>query len=689
MGLVPAMGQGLQPSVSTYGTPGLVDMPNAYSLPDATLATTLFHFPRNSRATIAFQVTPRLTASFRYAALDGLGGVRDVLFDRSFDVHYRLWNEGRIRPAVAFGLRDFVGTGVFSSEYIVASKTFGQKFSVTAGIGWGRLGSSGGFTNPLGALDSRFETRPNSGSRQLGGQIETTQWFRGDAAFFGGFAWQVNKRVQIKAEVSSDAYTREVAGGLIDRRSSFNLGLDYRLRRGALLQATYLHNESLGIGVSFATNPRRSAAPSGTHPAPFPVRVRAQRSLDDLGWQVDPAAIGQARSVLAAAMANEGLEIEGFDLQARHARIDIRNQRYSYAAEAVGRAARVLTQALPDSVETFQIVMTELGLPTSSITLRRSDLEALEHDVDGAEKILARATISEAPLVLAPRFDPDLYPRFIWGLGPYARVSLFDPDYPIRTDFGLQLNAELNLARGLYLSGSLRHRLGGNIGDDIRPSNSVIQRVRSDSGLFAQEGTTALETLTVNYFFRPGPALYGRVTAGYLEPQYGGISGEILWKRVDRRFGLGLELNYVKQRDFDQRFGFQDYEVATGHVSAYWELGNGFYAQVDAGRYLAGDWGATLAIDREFKNGWRVGAYATLTDVPFEDFGEGSFDKGLRFTVPLETLIGRPTRQRFATVLQPLSRDGGARVHVSGRLYESVRAFHRSGLESSWGRFWR
>ena len=75
--------------------------------------------------------------------------------------------------------------------------------------------------------------------------------------------------------------------------------------------------------------------------------------------------------------------------------------------------------------------------------------------------------------------------------------------------------------------------------------------------------------------------------------------------------------------------------------------------------------------------------------ISFADFGAGSFDKGLRFTVPLEALIGQPTRRRFATVLQPLSRDGGARLQVNGRLYDSVRTFHASGLRSSWGRFWR
>ena len=33
--------------------------------------------------------------------------------------------------------------GAYSSEYVVATKTFGDRLRVTGGLGWGRLGSQG------------------------------------------------------------------------------------------------------------------------------------------------------------------------------------------------------------------------------------------------------------------------------------------------------------------------------------------------------------------------------------------------------------------------------------------------------------------------------------------------------------------------------------------------------------------
>ena len=152
---------------------------------------------------------------------------------------------------------------------------------------------------------------------------------------------------------------------------------------------------------------------------------------------------------------------------------------------------------------------------------------------------------------------------------------------------------------------------------------------------------------------------------------------------------LGVELNFVKQRDFDQMFGLRDYEVATGHASAYYDFGNGFHGQLDVGRYLAGDYGATVALDREFANGWRVGAYATFTDVSYDDFGEGSFDKGIRLSIPLGWVLGQPSRQANNAEIKSLTRDGGARLNVDGRLYEQVRDYHRPEMAKTWGRFWR
>ena len=676
-------------STTTFGTPGLIDMPSAQSAPDGELSTSVSYFAGSLRTTLSFQITPRLSGSFRYSVLsDYLPS--GALFDRSFDLRYRLIDEGKYRPSIAIGLQDFIGTGAYSGEYIVASKHLVPSVTLTGGIGWGRFGSFNGFSNPIGGLNSSFRTRPNALQGALGGVVESAKWFRGDAAFFGGVAWQATPKLSLKAEYSSDAYTQEVRRAGFNRRSPYNFGLDYKLAKGVDLHANYLYGSEFGLGVTFKLNPKDPAIRGGSEKAPQPVRVRVPENIGNLGWTSIPNAQKNLRKATQELLAKDGMALEAMTVSSSTVTLRLRNERYLASAEAVGRTARILSRVMPDSVETFNIIPIARGIPLSQITLKRSDLEVLEHDGNGSALSYAAAKITDAANSSdALIFRDGLYPKFTWGIGPYIRSSFFDPDSPIRVEAGIQANASYTISPGLVLAGSINKRAIGNIHTATRRSDSKIRRVRSDGALYNQAGDPAITNLTLAYHFRPGKNLYGRVTAGYLENMYGGISSELLWKPVDSRLALGVELNLLKQRDFDQLFGFQSYEVATGHLTAYWDMGRGFHSEVSVGRYLGGDLGGTLKLERTFKNGWRVGAYATITDIPFSDFGEGSFDKGLLFTVPLDHFVGSPTGRKFNSTIQPLTRDGGARVNVDGRLYGTVSNHHNSALRDSWGKFWR
>ena len=190
-------------------------------------------------------------------------------------------------------------------------------------------------------------------------------------------------------------------------------------------------------------------------------------------------------------------------------------------------------------------------------------------------------------------------------------------------------------------------------------------------------------------YFKMRKDVYGRVTAGYVEKMFGGLSTEVLWKPSNQFWGLGIEANYVRKRDYGVDFQFLDYTVFTGHASLYADLPLDYKLQIDAGRYLAGDVGATFSLDREFDNGWLVGGFFTLTNVSAEEFGEGSFDKGMRIRIPISWFTGLPSRSAAGTTLRVIQRDGGQRLQVPGRLYSTVRASHTDALESQWSRVWQ
>ena len=74
-------------------------------------------------------------------------------------------------------MRDFAGTGAFSSEYIVATKSVGN-FDITTGLGWGILGLENSIRNPFNSLDSSFQTRGTSGGNE-GGEFNYSVCFPG------------------------------------------------------------------------------------------------------------------------------------------------------------------------------------------------------------------------------------------------------------------------------------------------------------------------------------------------------------------------------------------------------------------------------------------------------------------------------------------------------------------------------
>lgn len=695
----PAVAQN-RPTLNFYGATGLIDMPSAEQQPDGFLSFTAAYFGPIRRNTLTFQIAPRLSGSFRYMGVrkwselfcpPDCTGTNEypTYYDRAFDLRYLLVKEGQYMPAITIGFQDFVGTGLQSAEYIVATKQVTPSVKVTLGLGWGRLGS-------YGSIGAPFGDRPaiEGGDTNM---VNTAQWFKGDVAPFGGIEWQVNDKLGVKVEYSSDAYTEEVGNReTFEIKSPFNFGIEYQKNKTTRFGLYYLYGSEVGVTAQLVINPKQRPMGGVSGPGPTPVKPRPSRTADPEAWSTDWVLQADAKQILIgnvnSRLERDGVQIEAMAYTAQRVQVRMRNGRYDAESQAVGRVARVLAEVMPASVEVFEIVPMAQGITTSKVTVRRTDLEELEFSTEASNLMRARTRITDAGRPMAGlAYDPDRYPTFTYSLTPYTRLRLFDLDSPLKADVGLRLSGRYELRPGLILSASVTKKLTGNLDEPPPNIPSALPPVRSDGDRYDALGDPALETLTLAYYTHLAPDLFGRVTVGYLERMFGGISTEVLWKPVDSRFAVGAELNYVMQRNPDQGLGFDfyDYQIATGHVSGYLDLGKGYLAQVDVGRYLAGDVGATFSLDREFANGWKIGAFATLTDVSAEDFGSGSFDKGIRVRVPLNWLTGQPSRQTKGLTLRPFGRDGGARLEVDNRLYETIRDYHSAGIDAQWGRFWK
>ena len=671
-------------SVGLFGRPGTLDMPGASGAPEGSLAFTYTHANSFTRNSIFFQYAPWGSVTLRYGG-NGAVGVNDVRpnYDRSLDFAFNVFPETGVFPSLSFGMQDTIGTGQYAGEYLVLGKTSQSgRLHVDLGLGWGRLASSGSVANPLGEIASSFKVRPRRDVGR-GGRPYPQEWFKGDAAPFVGLTFKATDKLTLKAEYSSDDYSKSPWSGTLSSQSSYNFGAQYAFSKGVLGHVSYLQGTELAFGVTFLTNTRQSATVSARTPAP-PYVFTGESGLTPAEYPETAA----TKETLNQMLDQQGLRVVGFDVDGSVARVAFENRIFDASAQAFGRMARWLTFALPPEVSTYSLTVVRSGMPLSTVNIERSALVSSEHELFGPENFEAASTLQAATSSINDFGGVELEQQFSWGLSPYALFTFFDPDEPRRADFGLQLDVHVTNGLGLEAAGSLRKRFAGNR-DEGRGSNSALPHVRTDQVLYDQSDDVIIKDLYAAKYARLAPDLFGRVTVGYLEQMYAGLSAEALWAPFDSPWSFGLEANYVAQRDYDGLFGLRDYEVFTGHLSGQYTMSNGAYFQLATGQYLAGDRGATFTVGRTFKNGWDLSAYATLTDVPFDTFGEGSFDKGIRLEIPIAALMGTQTRDRSRIGIRSITRDGGARVQVPGQLSEMIEGYRRRDLQGTWSRIFR
>jgi hypothetical protein len=118
------------------------------------------------------------------------------------------------------------------------------------------------------------------------------------------------------------------------------------------------------------------------------------------------------------------------------------------------------------------------------------------------------------------------------------------------------------------------------------------------------------------------------------------------------------------------RFGTLDYKNATGSVNFYYRNYGiiPFDAKVSYGEYIAGDEGVTFDLYRSFLNGTKFGVFASFTNVSSEQFGEGSFDKGVYFNIPV---YGNFINYSW----RPLTKDPGAKLNRKHTLHDLLIKF--------------
>ena len=632
---------------SDFGTTGLVDIPTARMSSDGTLLTTAAIQSRTNSYAITYQATPWLEGTFRYTGLTDTS----YTYDRNYETKFRLLREDEYLPQVAVGIRDLVGTGLWGSEYVVASKKI-SNFDITLGIGWGRLAGKGDFRNPLTFVSDSFEERVlNVG---LGGELASGAFFSGEeSGVFGGISYQLESLpVSLMLEYNPDQYFFEVARGGREPDSPISAAVKWDAAPGLSLTLSRQHNQEWGMQLTAALDTKSLP--------PKPAR-RLYMSSIDLETSDLPKGISQSSwydTFLFDAERSGLLLLEATVDESLHtATIVMGNMAYPVWIDAVDYMVNLADLHLPTTVNMINIVVEEEGHRLNTIRMRRPSLNF------GKNRQLVEREIRIEPFnatsFVQHRTD-FVQKKILLDINLSNRVQLFDPDDPARYQLYAKIGLSMMLPGNWVLGGAIDRDITNNFDESTRQSDSVLTRVRSDVVRYLNEGESGLDSLYVQKRGNLFKDTYFRVFGGVLESMYSGVGGEVVYQPLQSRLAFGLSANWLKQRDYDKTLKHLEYQTATAFASAYWA--SPFYnfdVAVHAGKYLARDVGATLEVRRTFDNGWMVGLWATKTNVSAEDFGEGSFDKGLFFKIPFNGFLGTSSRSNYTTRIRPIQRDGG------------------------------
>jgi len=205
------------------------------------------------------------------------------------------------------------------------------------------------------------------------------------------------------------------------------------------------------------------------------------------------------------------------------------------------------------------------------------------------------------------------------------------------------------------------------------PDSPYLPHVRTDVVKYLNNRNSLyLNTFQLNHIDKIANDHYLQLSMGYYEMMFGGYGIEYLWKPFYKNYAVGISAFNVTQRDFNQRFDFQNYETTTGFIDFRYDINKlDVTANLSIGKYLAKDKGYTLELVKHFRSGMSIGGYFTRTNLPPKIYGEGSFDKGFFFDIPLN--IFNSTKNTSRVLIQPLTRDGGAKLKTGNPLFINDR----------------
>ena len=586
---------------NNHGVVGLINTPSARLYDESVHGITFYNGTPDQKITLTSSPYDWMEGSFFYTNIQGVPYCpfsydpvcQQDYKDKGFNIKLRLKKQGLI-PAIAIGLNDFAGTGYYSSEYVVGSYGI-DKIDFHFGLGWGMLsGSDLTLKNPFGYIHNSFFNRP--GYTGQGGSFNPDQYFSGSKASpFFGVSYSLKKNLLLNIEKDTTLVGRTKMP-YPDRDSDYSLGLNYIINKNFNMGLSYERGNYLSLKLTYKNNPKES------------IKKYEYKK---------PRTSNEDTSKYSKLIRN--LEENGIGVS-----------RITETSRSLGLE---LTQFIHSDLKVIEEIIKESSMDAGIYKNIKKDIKIANLD---AVSEIDRDFKRNAQII----YERDTTRSFNTSTTARFRPFIASREEFFKGAFLLENDSELVLKENLFFNTNLKYSLADNFSDlRFPPVDTYPAQVRSDVKQYLKnmDNGILIRRAQFDYHSSPKPNHHIMASAGILEDMFSGYGLEYLYFKQNSNYSFGLEVFNVQKRDYDWGFGQLDYKNITYSANLYYRNYGSipFDMKLSIGEYLAGDKGSTIEFSRRFKSGVNFGVFASITDVSEEDFGEGSFDKGIFFNIPI------------------------------------------------------
>ena len=628
-------------SPNSLGSIGINFTPTARFLDEGSLSFNLSRHDTFSRGDLIAQPYDWLEFSIFYADIPNrpyyasLGA--QSYKDKGFNMKVLLLKENTLIPQLALGLGDFAGTGLFSSEYIVGSKKIGN-LDLSLGVGWGLYSNQFTIKNPFRYLSNRFDER-NYDYLSTVGKFDGADLFSGSkASIFGSVKYQVGDDY-IFIESNPTNFTDKLES--VKQSSNLFLGYEKKITDGLVLKLSAGDKKELNLNLSSNFNystikPRDFNKPKEKYEKP---------TID-----------------LISALQSNGIALKNIKIDDKNRlMIGVRQNSSQNRAYSNKTVMQALNYSEIDAFNEIVVTQYQFGEEISK--------DAYNYETGNPVSYPIESTVSREIYELSEDF-----PRSLFLLSPSLRTMIASREGFLYYGLMIEANYDVYFSEKFYVTSKTTYSLSDNFdGLYLGPVTTFPAQVRSDIKDYLKNlgDKPSIERLEFNYLDKIDNH-YFSLKGGLLETMFSGIGMEYLNYDRNNNYAFGLDIFSVKKRDYTYDFSTLDYEVITGHINFFHYLhALNLTSQISYGKYLAGDKGFTFDFSRRFENGTTFGAFFSLTDVSFDEFGEGSFDKGVYVKIPIGAFGNNSSGFKW----RPLTKDPAQKLNLSTRIFDNINRY--------------